>query len=155
MAVYEAVTMIQAPADQVWSYAADIQRHPEWMSATDARTDRGTGTTAGDRGRERVALGPLKLDLAFEVGEAVPARRLAWRAIGKPGLEYEVALDFEAIDAASTRATYRATVDLHGRWRLIAPLLAMEGPGAVKRELGLLKERIEQGAAAEASEPAA
>jgi hypothetical protein len=147
MAVFEAVTMIQAPADQIWSYAADIQRHPEWMGATDARVDRGTGTNAGDRGRERLVLGPLKLDLAFEVGEAVPARRLAWRTIGKPGLNLEVALDLDAIDAASTRATYRSTVDLHGRWRLIAPLIAMEGPGGVKREVRLLKERIEQGSA--------
>jgi hypothetical protein len=154
MAVYEAVMTIQAPADQIWSYAADILRHPEWMSATDARLDRGSGTSVGDRGRERLVLGPIKLDMAFEVDEAVPARRLAWRAIGKPSLDYVVALELDPIDADSTRATYRGTVGLRGRWRLLAPLLAMEGPGGVKRELGLLKDRIERPPAVPASEPA-
>jgi hypothetical protein len=152
MAVYEAVTTIQAPAGQIWSYAADIQRHPEWMSVTDARIDRGTGATAGDRGRERVALGPVKLDVALEVDEAVPARRLAWRAVGNPSLGWQVVLDLDPIDATSTRATYRATLSLRGRWRLMAPLVAMEGPAGVRRELGLLKNRVEHGSAP-ASEP--
>jgi hypothetical protein len=144
MARYEAVTIVQASADEIWTYAADIRHHPDWMSATDPRIDRGTGLEQGDRGRERLALGPLKLDMAFEVSQSEPGRRIAWRAVDDPSLDWEVSLELEPIDPTSTRATYRATVGLRGRWRLIAPLVAMEGQGGVKRELQQLKAIVEQ-----------
>lgn len=31
---------IDRPADEVWAYAADILRHPEWMGVTDAAIGR-------------------------------------------------------------------------------------------------------------------
>jgi uncharacterized protein YndB with AHSA1/START domain len=144
MARFEAETTIRRPADEIWAYAADIRRHPDWMAASDARLDRGTGQALGDRGRERVALGPLKLDIPFEVAEAVPGRKLTWRAVDNPSLDWDVTLELEPIDAASTKTTYRAAVGLRGRWRLIAPIVAMEGKSGVKKELERLKAIVEQ-----------
>jgi hypothetical protein len=34
-------------------------------------------------------------------------------------------------------------VALRGRWRLLAPLLALEGPGGMRRELAQLKAQVE------------
>ena len=80
MTRYEAQAEIARSADEVWAYAADILRHTEWMSVADAHLLAGDGTQVGARGRERLLLGPLKLDVEFEVAEAEPGRRLLWRS---------------------------------------------------------------------------
>ena len=62
---------IERDATEIWAYAADIARHPEWMSVTDAAILRGVGSEVGSRARERLALGPFKWDVEFEVAKAV------------------------------------------------------------------------------------
>ncbi|OGO59167.1 MAG: hypothetical protein A2V85_14090 [Chloroflexi bacterium RBG_16_72_14] len=136
---------IARPAADVWTYAADILRHPEWMSVTDARIVRGSGTETGARGRERMRLGPLGWDVEFEVADADPGRRIAWRAVSGAPFELEVSLDLEPVGPSSTRATYGADIRLRGLWRLLGPLLAMEGKTGPARELARLKSRAEGG----------
>ena len=140
---YEAQVTIDRPADEVWAYAADILRHPEWMNVADAHVVRGEGTQVGARGRERLVLGPIKWDVAFEVAEADPGRRIVWRAVDDPRLGVEVGLDLDPTGPATTRATYHGAIGLKGRWRLLTPLVAMEGPAGIRRELQRLKERVE------------
>ena len=134
---------IARPAQQAWAYAADILRHPDWMSVADARLIRGEGTKVGDRGRETLILGPFKWEIQFEVVEAVPGRRIVWRSVDDPRLDLEVGLDLEPAGDASTRATYHGAVQLHGRWQLLAPLLAMEASAGLRRELQRLKASLE------------
>ena len=31
---FETEQTIERPADEVWAYAADVARHPEWMGVT-------------------------------------------------------------------------------------------------------------------------
>ncbi|MDO8484862.1 MAG: SRPBCC family protein [Candidatus Limnocylindrales bacterium] len=134
---------IARPAQEVWSYAADITRHPEWMAVTDARVVQGQGTQAGARGRERVGFGPWQWDVEFEVAEAEPGRRIVWRGLGGAPFQLEVSLDLEPVGPSSTRATYRAAIQMHGLWRLLTPLVAMEGKAGPARELRRLKEQVE------------
>ena len=82
MTRYEAQAEIARSAEEVWTYAADILRHTEWMSVADAAPAGGDGTQVGARGRERLVLGPFKWDIEFEVAEAEPGRRLLWRSHG-------------------------------------------------------------------------
>lgn len=135
-------TIERADAD-VWAYAADIVRHPEWMGVTDAAILRGVGSEVGSRGRERLALGPFKWDVEFEVTEAVPGRRIVWRSIAGAPFDLQVSLDLEPTGPASTRATYGAKIQPHGVWRLLAPLMAAEGKAGPERELRRLKENLE------------
>ena len=58
---------IERSADDVWAYAADIVRHPEWMDVTAARVVDGGGTEVGARALERLKLGPRSVEVAFEV----------------------------------------------------------------------------------------
>lgn len=127
----------------VWTYAADITRHPEWMAVTDARVLHGEGTQAGARGRERIGFGPLQWDVEFEVAVAEPGRRIIWRGLGGGPFQLEVSLDLEPAGPASSRATYRAAIQMHGLWRLLTPLVAMEGRAGSERELRRLKEQVE------------
>lgn len=134
---------ISRPAEEVWAYAADIVRHPEWMTVTDARIVRGDGTQVGARGRERMRFGPFGWDAEFEVIDAQPGRRLAWKAVGGAPFDGEVTLDLEPIDDASTKAIYGADIRLHGLWRLLSPMVAMEAKAGPARELQRLKTRAE------------
>jgi uncharacterized protein YndB with AHSA1/START domain len=148
MRAYESEATIERSADEVWSYAADIERHPEWMSVAEARVLHGDGAQVGARGRERIVLGPFKWDVEFEVSEAVPGRRIVWRAADDPHGAFEVGLDLDATGPTTTHARYHGGLRLRGRWRLLAPLVAMEGAAGVRRELGRLKENLERTAAA-------
>lgn len=136
--------VIERPAADVWTYAADIVRHPDWMSVTEAALLRGTGSEVGSRGRERVALGPFKWDVEFEVAEAIPERRIVWRAVSGAPFDLEVSLDLEPAGALSTRATYGAAIEPHGLWRLLSPLMGAEGKAGPERELRRLKENVEK-----------
>ena len=142
MSSFEAEATIARSAQDVWTYAADIPRHPDWMAVANARVVRGHGTEVGARGRERLIVGPFHWDVEFEVAEAEPGRRILWRA-ANPRFESAVGLVLEQIGPTSTRATYRGTVRLRGRWRLLAPFMAMEGAAAIRGELQRLKENVE------------
>jgi hypothetical protein len=139
---------IARSADDVWAYAADIVRHPEWMTVTDARVVAGSGIQKGARGRERMRFGPFGWDVEFEVVEAEPGRRIAWKSVGGAPFDLEVGLDLEAMGPASTRATYGADIHLRGLWRLLAPVLTMEGTAGPARELRRLKDHVEETPAA-------
>jgi hypothetical protein len=142
MTTYEAQTQIARSAEEVWTYAADILRHTEWMSVADAHLLAGDGTQVGARGRERLLLGPFKWDVEFEVVEAEAGRRLLWRS-RDARFDMEVGLDLEPSGPTSVRARYYGAAQMHGRWRLVAPLVAMEGSAGVKRELAQLKALVE------------
>ena len=143
MTRFVAEQRIARPAQDVWTYAADIVRHTEWMTVTDARIVRGDGTQVGARGRERMRFGPFGWDVEFEVADAEPGRRIAWRAVGGAPFDLEVALDLEPMGTASTKASYGADIRLHGLWRLLSPMVAMEGKAGPARELQRLKAQVE------------
>lgn len=143
MIKFETEQTIARSADEIWTYAADVLRHPDWMAVTDARLLHGQGSEVGARGRERLMLGPFKWDVEFEVVEAEPGRRIVWRAVDDPRFDLEVGLDLAPFGPTTTRALYGATVQLRGPWRLLAPLVAMEGRAGQARELQRLKKNVE------------
>ena len=143
MSTFEAEQTIDRSADDVWAYAADIRRHPEWMTVTDARVLKGTGTRAGARGRERMRFGPFGWDVEFEVADATPGRRVVWKAVGGVPFDLAVSLELEPDGPTSTMARYAAEIRLRGLWRLLGPLVVMEGKAGPERELKRLKARLE------------
>ena len=135
---------IARSADAVWAYAVDIRRHPDWMTIIDPRITRGDGTQIGDRGRERMRFGPFGWDVEFEVAEATPGRSIVWKAVDGAPFDLAVSLDLEPLGPTSTRARYGADIRLHGLWRLIGPMVAMEGKAGPERELKRLKAQVEE-----------
>jgi uncharacterized membrane protein len=134
---------IERPADEVWAYAADITRHPEWMGVLEARLTSGRPTEIGARGIERMQLGPRRVDVGLEVSESIPARRIAWRMAGGSPFAGEVTLDLEALGPDRTRAVWSGSIGLTGWWRLIERLIAAEVKTGEATELRRLKERLE------------
>jgi uncharacterized membrane protein len=143
MSASVAEQVIERSAQDVWAYAADILRHAEWMTVTDARIVQGDGTQVGARGRERVRFGPFGWDAEFEVSEAEPGRRIAWKSVQGVPFDLTVTLDLEPIGPASTKAIYGADIRLHGLWRLLSPMVAVEANAGPARELSRLKAQVE------------
>lgn len=139
---------IEAEAHDIWTYAVDIRRHPEWMNATDPRQETGDGRMIGSRARELLTLGPFHWDIAFEVVASEPARRITWRTVDDRRFVIEVGLELEPAEPGRTHARYTSDIRLLGRWRTLTPLMSLEGPAGVRRELGLLKSRMEAPATA-------
>jgi uncharacterized protein YndB with AHSA1/START domain len=134
---------IPGTPQEIWEYATDITRHPEWMAVTDARIVRGDGMQAGTRGRERMRFGPFRWDIEFEVAEAVPGQRIVWKAIDGAPFDLAVSLDLAPVTGEWTKATYAADIRLHGPWRVLAPMVAIDGKSGSERELRRLKARFE------------
>jgi uncharacterized membrane protein len=134
---------VERSAEDVWAYAADILRHPEWMDVTGARILSGQGTEVGARAMERMKLGPRSIEVELEVAAAIPGERIAWRLIGGGPLAGEVSLDLEALDPARTRAVYSGWIGLTGPLRILEPLMAGEVRNGEAAELRHLKEKLE------------
>ncbi len=134
---------INRPADEVWAYAADIGRHPQWMTVTTAESLQGTGSRVGDRGRERVRIGPFTRDAEFTVVAAEPGHRIVWRAGGGAPFTGDMTLELEALGPSTTRATYAGSFTVRGLLRLLEPLMAGEAKQNPKTELRRLKEALE------------
>lgn len=140
---FESEQTIERSAEEVWAYAADILRHPEWMGVTDARIVSGVATDVGTRGLERMKLGPRSVEVGIEVSESVRARRIAWRVSGGSPLAGDVTLELEPLGPGRTRATWSGTIGLTGPWRLLEPLMAAEVRAGEAAELRRLKDNLE------------
>lgn len=146
---------IDRPAQDVWSYAADITRHPEWMGVIDARLVSGRASDIGARGVERIKLGPRTFEVGLEVSKSISGERIAWRMDGGSPFTGEVTLDLESLSPDRTRAVWSGAIGLTGWWRLIEPLIATEVRTGEAGELRRLKERLEmETATASTAEPA-
>ena len=144
---------IARSAHAVWAYAADIRRHPDWMTIADPRITKGDGTQIGDRGRERMRFGLFGWDVEFEVAETTPGGRIVWKSVDGAPFDLAVSMDLEPLGPASTRAKYGADIRLHGLWRLLGPMVAMEGKAGPERELRRLKAQVEEASSATPAMP--
>lgn len=143
--------VIDRSADEVWRYAADIERHPEWMDVTDARVTDGDGTALGSRGIEWLKRGSRSVAVDVEVTASEPGRRIAWTVGGQGPLRGDVALELETVGPNRTRAVWSGSLGLSGLMRLVEPLMAAELRSGEARELRRLKQNLE----AETSQPVA
>jgi len=150
---FETQQTIGRSADDVWAYAADILRHPEWMGVTAARMVHGTGTQVGDRAIERLKLGPRVVDAELTVSDSVPARRIAWTVGGDSPMTADVTVDLESLGANETRVVWSGTIGLKGLWRLLEPLMAGEVRDGEAAELRRFKANLETAPSTVAATP--
>ena len=116
MITFETEQTIAASAEDVWTYAADIRRHPEWMGVTNARLVSGTGNEVGAQAIEQMKMGPRTIDVEFTVTESIPASRLRWTVAGRTPLRGDVTLELESLAADRTRAVWSGSIGMIGAW---------------------------------------
>lgn len=143
MITYRFEDTIERSADEVWAYAADITRHPEWMGVLDAEVISGRPTEVGAMGRETLRFGPWRFVTEFVVSASEPGRHIAWRVAGGVPFTGEGRLELEPIGSTRTRAVYSGAFRLKGLWRLLEPLVAREARASEAAELQRLKRVLE------------
>ncbi len=146
MITFRAEETIARPAAEIFDFAADVERHPQWMGVVDARQVSGRPTEVGSRAREHMRLGPRRLDVEFEVAASDPGRRIAWRFVSGAPFVGEVGLELEPLGPDRTRAVYYGSLRFTGLWRLVEPLMAGEMTAGEAAELRRLKQVLEAGA---------
>lgn len=134
---------IERSADEIWSYAADIARHPQWMAVSTAEALAGRGDRVDDRGRERMRFGPITRDVEFTVVVAEPGRRVVWRPGEGAPIAGDLTLELEALGPSRTRATYGGHFEGRGILRWLQPLLSAEMRAGPAKELRRLKAAVE------------
>ena len=138
-------TTIARPVNEVWTVAADTLRHPQWMTVETAERLHGDGSRTGDRGRERMRMGPFTYNAEFEVVAADPGQRIVWRAGAGSPFEGDLSLELEPLGPSMTRASYGLSFQMRGLLRLLEPLMKGEAQQGPTRELRRLKALVESG----------
>lgn len=144
MASVKVSVVIEAPLEQVWVAAADLESHDEWMADAESiefltARKRGLGT----RMEVATRVGPFRTKDIMEVTEWEDRRRIGVRHTGL--VTGTGAFEIEPIDPATTRFTWqeRLTFPWYLGGRLTAlfasPVLAL----VWKRNLARLKRRLE------------
>jgi uncharacterized membrane protein len=135
---------IDRPADAIWSLAADVGRHIDWMGAAGTMLS-GVPDQAGSRVGYVYRMGPMSFDAIMEVSVAEPGRRIAWRIVDGAPFTAQYTLELDALSPSTTRATWSGSLQPRGLWRLLTPLFAMEAREGEARELRKLKALAEAG----------
>jgi uncharacterized membrane protein len=141
---------IDRSADEIWAFASDITRHPEWMGVMDAVVVSGRSQEVGAIGRETVRMGPRRFVAEFVVSESSPGRVIAWRVGGRTPIVGEARLELDAAGPNSTRVRWSGGFSMTGLWRLLEPLMAGEIRAGEAAELVRLKTALEAPATAPA-----
>jgi len=143
---YSSQAVIDRAPSEVFEALLDPNRYPEWTDMTDMTFDDGIHARVGARGRFRLANGPIKGMLDFEVTELVPDRRVVFR-ITHPSLTWTAYSDL-APDGAGTRFTYSGEMAIHGWRRILEPMAKAELARGEAKELERFKAMLETAPAA-------
>jgi uncharacterized membrane protein len=138
---------IDRPADAVFAYIDQVERHGEWQSQIvrsklETEGPVGVGTRVTDT---RKVPGRTQ-DVTYEITEHEPPRRSSFRGVNGP-VRPVGSVTVEPVGEARSRVTVELELEGHG---LLGPLVAMLARGQARKQLPQdqqrLKERLEAGA---------
>jgi uncharacterized protein YndB with AHSA1/START domain len=134
---------IDCPADKVFAYLEQFDRHAEWqpsLISAEIQPDGpvGVGTRVVERRKTQVGI----RDVPFEVTEHEPPHRLSFRGTEGPVRPTGTAV-VEALGPATSRVTFSVALEGHGIGRLIAPLAMRQTRKEVPQRLQAYKRALE------------
>jgi uncharacterized protein YndB with AHSA1/START domain len=133
---------IARPAQEVWSLAADVAQHVQWMGAPGTLRS-GSPTEVGGRIGYVYKLGPFTFNALAEISSAEPGKRLGYRIVEGAPFDATYTLDLEPTGPGATKASWSGSMQPRGAWRLLTPVFAMETREGEARELKKLKALAE------------
>jgi hypothetical protein len=135
---------IECPAAEVFSYATDPTKFPEWQQGVVSGSMQSQGAPAvGDRCMTTRRIGGAERPSTSELVVLEPPRAWAVRGIDGP-IRAKVDLSVEPLTAQRSRLTIAVDFEGHGIGKVLVPLVVRrqaraEMPGNIAK----LKERIE------------
>ncbi|MGA8262335.1 MAG: SRPBCC family protein [Arenicellales bacterium] len=142
MPSFEATTVIDAPAERVWSVLAHVSHWPLWLPTVTSVES--LGLPALSIGARYKVVQPKLRPTVWSVVELSPGSHFSWDS-RSPGVRVLAAHELRSVSAWSTSVSLRVAFSgpLSGFVGLIAGRLTRE---YVEREAAALKQRVERGA---------
>jgi uncharacterized protein YndB with AHSA1/START domain len=135
----------RSPAD-VFAYATDPARFPEWQRDVRSASVVGSPLVVGSRFATTRRFAGAEQTLVQEVAEVDQPKRWAARAVSGP-VRPSGTLTFEPLDGgARTRVVFEISYEAGGLGKVILPLVIRQTRNAAPASFRLLKERLEQSA---------
>ena len=137
---------IARAADDVFSYATDPARFPEWQTGVvRASMVAGTPVAAGSRYTITRRIGGSERTTTQEIIEANPPRTWEIRGIDGP-IRPHVSVRVESLDADRSRLTISLELNAHGMGRVILPAVRRAAAAEVPSNIQRIKQHLEASA---------
>jgi uncharacterized membrane protein len=136
--------VIDRPADQVWAFAANPDNAPVWytnIKSVEWKTER--RLSIGSRIAFVAHFLGRRIAYVYEIAELVPAERLMMRTADGP-FPMETTYTFESLATGTTQMTLRNRGVPAGFSKWVAPFMSLAIARANRKDLALLKARVEQ-----------
>jgi len=135
---------IDRPPDEVFAYASDPLRFPEWQAdVLEVHFEGADGREVGSRFITTRRIGPNERTMTQEITDVEPPHRFAAHGVEGP-IRPHASIDVEPLDdGARSRVTFELDFEGHGFGKALVPAvrqLASRGAPASHRRL---KERLE------------
>jgi uncharacterized membrane protein len=149
-AITASIEIARTP-EEVFAYIDDLGRHGEWQEAIEQVTVLTEGPTrVGSRARERRRVPGGAREFTYEITEHDPPRRASFRGLDGP-IRPAGTVTVTPSGEGHSRVTLELDFKVYGLGLLLAPLVRREARMRVPRDQQRLKERLESGAAGQAS----
>lgn len=150
--IVQSIEIARSPED-VFTYATDFSRFPEWQSSVISAQPQGDAPLAvGSRALVTRRAGPRRLAQTVQVTEFDPPRRSTVRGVGGP-IEATAQMTLEPVaDGARSRVTIALDFQGHGIGKLLRPLLRRQARKQLPRNVRKLQEQLERGPTARAAQ---
>ena len=138
----EAAEVIRRPAEDVFPYVGEPERHLEWMKTAVERRRLSEGPL--EPGARFVAVNKVmgRTEHVMEVAELVPNRRVVYRSVEGP---FPVTISFETESVeGGTRVSWVGEPRPGGIAGLLFPLMRRKASGQLRESLGRLKAMLEE-----------
>lgn len=137
---------IARAADDVFSYATDPARFPEWQTGVvRAGMVAGAPVAPGSRCTITRRVGGSERTTTQEIIEANPPRSWKIRGIDGP-IRPDVSVRVESLDAERSRLTIALELHGHGMGRVILPAVRRAAAAEVPNNVQRIKQHLEAGA---------
>jgi uncharacterized membrane protein len=142
---------IDRPAEEVFAYLDQVDRHNEWQGSLVSTAIKTDGPVrVGTRVVERRHVPGGARDFPFEITEHDPARKISFR--GTTGLIRPVGTyTVDPLGESSSRMSSELDLEGHGIGKLFAPLALRQAAKQVPVDQEKFKELLESGVARPAS----
>jgi uncharacterized membrane protein len=138
---------INRPAEEVFAYLDQLDRHHEWQSTlVSERVETEGPTRVGTHVVERRKVIGGERDIPYEITDHDPPRKASFRGTAGP-VRPVGTMTVEPAGESSSRVTIELDLEGHGIGKLFAFFGRRQAAKEVPQDQATLKERLESGAA--------